>query len=113
MKWNDAWLSNKDRDGDGNLDRHWGYPSYIGSNAWLTNHMVAVDDTSGKVLWTYFVKIVAPIYQPTDENGDSLDDASGCPIIWGSFLVIQGVYNEKDGPHGIEFLTQPAGFGAW
>jgi len=38
MKWNDAWLSNKDCDGDGKLDRHYGYDSYIGSGAWLTNH---------------------------------------------------------------------------
>jgi hypothetical protein len=38
MKWNDAWLSNKDCDGDGKLDRHLGYDSYIGSGAWLTNH---------------------------------------------------------------------------
>jgi len=38
MKWNDAWLSNKDCDGDLLLDRHYGYPSYIGSGAWLTNH---------------------------------------------------------------------------
>lgn len=38
MKWNDAWLSNKDCDGDNKLDRHYGFPSYIGSGAWLTNH---------------------------------------------------------------------------
>ena len=38
MKWNDAWISNKDCDGDGLLDRHFGYDSYIGSGAWLTNH---------------------------------------------------------------------------
>jgi len=38
MKWNDAWLSNKDCDGDGLLDRHYGYDSYIGSGAWETNH---------------------------------------------------------------------------
>ena len=38
MKWNDAWLSNKDCDGDDTLDRHYGYDSYIGSGAWLTNH---------------------------------------------------------------------------
>ena len=39
MKWNDAWLSNKDCDDDGLLDRHYGHDSYIGSGAWLTNHM--------------------------------------------------------------------------
>jgi hypothetical protein len=38
MKWNDAWLSNTDCDGDGLLDRHYGFDSYIGSGAWLTNH---------------------------------------------------------------------------
>lgn len=38
MKWNDAWLSNKDCNGDGLLDRHLGYLTYIGSGAWLTNH---------------------------------------------------------------------------
>ncbi len=34
MKWNDAWLSNMDCDKDGKLDRHFGFPSYIGSGAW-------------------------------------------------------------------------------
>jgi hypothetical protein len=40
MKWNDAWLSNKDykHDEDTLLDRHYGHSSYIGSGAWLTNH---------------------------------------------------------------------------
>jgi len=38
MKWNDAWLSNKDCDDDDLLDRHLGFPSYIGSGAWCTNH---------------------------------------------------------------------------
>jgi len=38
MKWNDAWLSNKDCDDDGKLDRHYDYTSYIGSGAWETNH---------------------------------------------------------------------------
>ena len=38
MKWNDAWLSNKDCTGDGKLDRHFGYLTYRDSGAWLTNH---------------------------------------------------------------------------
>jgi len=38
MKWNDAWLSNKDCNVDGVLDRHNGFDTYIGSSAWLTNH---------------------------------------------------------------------------
>lgn len=42
MKWNDAWLSNQDCDGDGLLDRHYGFDSYIGSGAWITNHQKGV-----------------------------------------------------------------------
>lgn len=38
MTWNDAWLSNKDCDDDGLLDRHYEFDSYRGSGAWLTNH---------------------------------------------------------------------------
>jgi len=38
MKWNDAWLSNRDCGGDELLDRHYGFDNYIGSGAWLTNH---------------------------------------------------------------------------
>lgn len=51
MKWNDAWLSNKDcgtqndqadytnaTTPDTVLDRHYPSASYLGSGAWLTNH---------------------------------------------------------------------------
>lgn len=65
MKWNDAWLSNMDRgtDGttgglpDGKLDRYYGFDSYIGSGAWLTNHQKGVNDDG--TVWTYFTKIIA------------------------------------------------------
>ncbi len=113
MKWNDAWLSNKDRDGDGNLDRHWGYDSYIGSGAWCTNHQRATEADGTK--WEYFVKIVA-LDHPVNEyenvggilyyNGEEVGQQ-----IWGSFVIIQSVYNEQGGWHGIEYLVQPAGFG--
>ncbi|RLI39375.1 hypothetical protein DRO69_14365 [Candidatus Bathyarchaeota archaeon] len=116
MKWNDAWLSNKDRDGDGKLDRHWGYDSYTGSGAWLTNHQIGwyVGDDGKIHQWEWFVKIVAPDYMPVDEDDDGYDDVSGAKIIWGSFLVIQSVYNDPyGGYHGVEELVTPAGFGAW
>jgi len=90
MKWNDAWLSNGDCDGDGLLDRHYGYDSYIGSGAWLTNHMKGGE---GEDAWTYFVKIVAV---PADayKDGNIWYTAEGVeigPVIWGSFAVIQRV----------------------
>ena len=47
MKWNDVWLSNKDCDADGNLDRHTGFETYRGSGARLYQRqtMVHPDDT--------------------------------------------------------------------
>jgi len=87
MKWNDAWLSNKDCDGDGKLDRP---ASYIGSGAWCTNHQTG-EDENGK--WTYFVKIVAA---PTGANAVggiwyAADGTEIGPSIWGAFAIIQEV----------------------
>ena len=71
MKWNDAWLSNKDCDGDGLLDRHYGYDSYIGSGAWETNHQWGTYELDGKTCkWDYFVKIIAV---PEGILGDGVD----------------------------------------
>src|SRR3989344_7401338 len=86
MKWNDAWLSNKDCDGDGLLDRNYGYSSYIGSGAWLTNHMSGANPDG--TVWTDFVKIVA---KPT--AGFNCASAGGAEI-WGSFCIIQEVLND-------------------
>lgn len=115
MKWNDAWLSNMDCDDDGLLDRHFGYDSYIGSGAWLTNHMsgeyVGADDEICS--WNYFVKIVAA---PSSAelvdgmwylaNGDELG-----PVIWGDFATILEVSNDScAGEHGVLYVS-PVGPG--
>ena len=109
MKWNDAWLSNKDCDGDGLLDRHYGFESYIGSGAWCTNHMRGEDDG---VKWTYFVKIVAA---PADANlvGGIWYAADGTeigPVIWGSFAVIQRV---ESGIGAYDVSPSGPGLGKW
>ena len=107
MKWNDAWLSNKDCDGDGLLDRYYGFDSYIGSGAWLTNHMKGEDEG---VIWTYFTKIVAA---PADAyvDGGLWYTAEGSeigPVIWGAFATIQQV----ETPGGLLYLSPTsAGFG--
>jgi hypothetical protein len=44
MKWNDAWLANKDCTNDGKLDRS---TPYQGSGAWLTNHAAGTYTKSG------------------------------------------------------------------
>jgi len=119
MKWNDAWLSNKDCDGDGLLDRHYGYPSYIGSGAWLTNHQSGTyEGENGETCkWEYFVKIVAAPQDAYTEGGIWYT-ANGVEIgsvIWGEFATIQEVYNDScAGYHGIQYLS-PAGpgFGKW
>jgi len=105
MKWNDAWISNKDCDGDGKLDRYYGFDSYIGSGAWLTNHMKGGE---GKETWTYFTKIVAA---PEDAvlGGSFWYTADGTEIgsvIWGQFATIL----EVESGSGVTYLS-PAGPG--
>lgn len=121
MKWNDAWLSNKDCDDDDLLDRHYGYDSYIGSGAWETNHQSGTyleNGENGKECkWTYFVKIIA-VPEGAELEGDIWYTADGTeigPVIWGSFAIIQQVYNDPcAGNHGIEYLSPSGpGFGKW
>lgn len=61
MQWNDQWLSNEDCDGDGDLDRHRGFDSYIGSGAWVTNQMTGEysDGEGNTCQLSSFSKIVA------------------------------------------------------
>ena len=109
MKWNDAWLAHMDCDGDGKLDRHFGYPSYIGSGAWETNHQSGTNVYDGvEYRWNYFVKIVAAPSDATLINGIWYD-ASGVeigPVIWNEFAIIEEVYNDQyTGEHGLVFKS--------
>lgn len=117
MKWNDAWLSNKDCDDDGLLDRHFGYASYIGSGAWLTNHQSGEYELDGETCkWNYFVKIVA-VPSTAVVMGGIWYDADMNEIgrvIWGSFAVIQEVENDGcAGLHGLQFKGARPGLGNW
>jgi hypothetical protein len=117
MKWNDAWLSNQDCDRDGLLDRHYGFASYIGSGAWLTNHQKGVysDSNGKKQRWTYFSKIVAAPADATLTGGTwfAADGSEIGPSIWGEFAIIQEIYNDTGtGDHGVLYLSPySAGFG--
>lgn len=88
MKWNDAWLANTDADGNGELDRRLGSTTFIGSGAWLTNHMEGThaDGTT----WTYFCKIIAPKTTATKKDGFwyNDDEKEIGKVIWGSFALI-------------------------
>ena len=121
MKWSEEWLSNKDRNGDGKLDR--GYScdpinanSSACEGAWVTNHQRGeyVGDDGQTCKWTYFVKIVYPPGGPVDDNGDGYDDNTGGSIIWGAYVRIQQVSNDScAGEHGKIFAVEPTGFGAY
>jgi hypothetical protein len=119
MKWNDAWLSNKDCDSDGVLDRYYGHSSYIGSGAWETNHMSGsyVDFDGKECHWTYFVKIIAVPADATKADGiwRRADGTEIGPSIWGSFAIIQELDNDPcAGYAGISYLSPArAGFGNW
>ncbi len=119
MKWNDAWLSNKDCDGDGLLDRHFGFDSYIGSGAWLTNHQSGeYEGENGEICkWNYFVKIVAaPIdAYVVDGYWYNVDDVEIGPVIWGAFAIIQQVENDRcSGIHGLQYHSPDhSGLGGW
>ena len=125
MKWNDAWLANTDcgidgvgGDPDGLLDRHHGFPTYIGSGAWLTNHMRDTYEDSGQVCeWDSFTKFIAA---PADavKTGAYWYTADGVeigPVIWIDFAIIQDVFNDPcGGSEGISYLSADhAGFGGW
>ena len=98
MKWNDAWLSTtRERPA-----------SYIGSGAWLTNHMSGsyIGDDGKDHTWTYFVKIVA---MPT--VGYDCTQLNGYPI-WGAMCVVQEINNDPyAGIHGVVFKPVDPGLG--
>jgi hypothetical protein len=116
MKWNDAWLSNLDCNGDWLLDRHYGYVSYKDSGAWETNHMwdSYTDSISGTMCtWNWFTKIVAAPEDATLTGGYwyNSDGTEIGTVLWGEFATIMSVYNDPcAGYNGVEYLS-PAGPG--
>jgi hypothetical protein len=118
MKWNDAWLANTDCDGDGILDRHYSFVSYIGSGAWETDHMWGSDVVDDKTChWDLFTKVIAAPADATKVGGVwyAADGTEIGPEIWGDFAIIQDVENDPcGGIHGIQWVSPDhAGFGGW
>jgi hypothetical protein len=121
MKWSDEWLSNKDCNGDGKLDRGYSCDSESASSsncpgAWLTNHErgTYINDDEEECNYTYFVKIVAAPADAYKNEGfwytDDDDEEIG-PVIWGAYAIIQEVSNDScAGEHGILYKS-PAGPG--
>jgi hypothetical protein len=98
MKWSEDWLSNKDCDGTGKLDRG-GDGTDGGSRGWLTNQVTGdYTDGDGNVQhYTEFSKIVWT--------------GAGSPL-WGQYTMIQNVYNDSAaGEHGLQIKIGAPGFG--
>jgi hypothetical protein len=112
-------MSNLDRNYDHKLDRHYGYATYIGSGAWLTNHQTGtyVGNDGKKHQWTYFVKIIAVPADAYKANGIwyAADGTEIGSVIWGEFAVLQSIYNDPYGGFtGKEYLSPSgAGLGNW
>lgn len=119
MKWNDAWLANTDADGDTLLDRHYGYTSYIGSGAWVTNHQKGsyVGGDGQTCNWEYSVKIIAAPTDATNLDGKwyAADGTEIGAVIWGEFAIIQEVNNDPcAGYHGNQYNSPyNSGLGGW
>jgi hypothetical protein len=125
MKWSDAWLSNQDRGDDfggmvpdGNLDRHYGYPSYSGSGAWLTNHRSGSYEIerNGRIKtakWNYFIKIVTPPSTAFKEAGIwyTEDGVEIGPERYGSFAAVHIVITDPFGGLTGKFYGSPSGSG--
>ncbi len=119
MKWNDEWLSNRDCDFDGKLDRPSDHGTYVGSDAWLTNHQWGsyIGNDGRTYKWDYYVLVVAvPVGAVLD--GATWKSATGDVIgysIWGQFAVVQEVYNDQGtGQHGLLYKGPKApGLGSY
>lgn len=121
MKWSDTWLSNKDCNNGGKLDR--GYscdpdnPISSGCpGAWLTNHERGSYELDGETCdYNYFVKIVAT---PADayvegETWYTTDGTEIGSVIWGAYAITQEVSNDPcAGLHGLQYRSPTSpGFG--
>jgi len=122
MKWSDEWLSNKDCNGDGKLDRGYSCDPENADNsacpgAWLTNRQSGVyEGEEGEICkWNYFVKIVAVPEDAREIDGIwyTTDGEEIGPEIWGAFAIVQEVYNDPcEDVHGLQYVSPvSAGFG--
>lgn len=119
IKWNDAWLSNMDGNGDGLLDGWYLGPDHMGTGAWQTTHIKGsyIGDDGKKHNWEYLEKLVAVPQDAVKIDGTwyTADGTEIGPSVFGSFAIVQSVYNDPcGGYHGLEYLSpNSAGLGTY
>jgi hypothetical protein len=98
MKWNDAWLSNKDCDGDNILDKHYGFESYTGSGAWMMNHFQGAYEENGTICdWNKNILIEA-VPEGSYILGGVFYTAEGGaigPVTWQHFATTRMIYYDS------------------
>lgn len=112
-KWNDAWLSTKDCDGDGFLDSRYGYDSYKGSGAWVTNHWtyIYINEDGKKCNYIVFRKYIAVPVDAYVENKIfyTIDGIEIGEYAFPDFALVQKVVNDPcDGMTGLQYKTPGA-----
>lgn len=93
MKWNEAWLSSQDCDGDGVVDEHRGYDSFQGSGATLHNHLSThYAGANGETCTWNFAQTIEAVPLDATLVGGVWYSAEGDELgteIWGEFAVVK------------------------
>ena len=116
MKWSETWLSNKDCNLDGKLDRGYSCDPLLPNSsacegAWCTNHQTGWTEVNGKKKkWTYFVKIVmVPRGEGNYSDGFywyTFDGEVIGSVIWGAYARILQISNDPSyGEHGVLYKS--------
>lgn len=121
LKWNDAYLSNKDCDGDGYLDRDWS----LGSGAWRFEQQRGeyMNEDGEICTYSFFAKLIVPpsgsyVGEPCDSRGCTWYTSSGEEIglqrhVY--FAMISAITHDSCGRYsGPYYLSSlPVGLGYW
>jgi len=117
-RWNDAYLSTKDCDGDGYLDFPNGEESYRGTGAWTTTKWTKTytDSEGNQCRVSQFTKFVAvPIDATSDETlyYDSDGTEIGQVVVdFEDFALVQMIWNDPcNGINGVDYKAPPVGLG--
>ncbi|MFH1181717.1 MAG: hypothetical protein V1702_02045 [Candidatus Woesearchaeota archaeon] len=118
MKWNNAYLSNTDCNGDRKLDRHFGFETYTGSGAWVTYHQSGTYEVDSKTCyWNYFVKYVAAPADAILTNGVwyTAEGIEIGPAVGDKpeFALIQDILNDPCGERVMYKNPYRNGLGNW
>lgn len=103
MRWNNEYLSNKDCSGDGLLDTHPNFPSYLSSGAAFSANLRGSYQHNGQACaLDYTIKIYADprAAYKSDGSWHTIDGKELGPVFWDHFVVAREL--EKDPCNAIE-----------